>query len=1658
MKKFYLIALFAFVCNFASAQIERVTYRGAFAPAPAAMWTDTWTNWDPNSTDYTDEATVVNITTDIIANTTFVTGKTYKLTGLIYVRNNAILTIQAGVVIKGNTGSSLIITKGSKLNAIGTVGSPIVFTSSKAAGTRATGDWGGVVLLGNARTTAGDSGNTGINNIEGITPSTLTQFGGGTTPNDADSSGIMRYVRIEFCGAPFLPNNEINGLTMGAVGNGTVIDYVQVSFSNDDSFEWFGGSVNCKHLVAFRGLDDDFDTDNGYKGAVQFILGIKDPVVADNAASGSTSEGFEMDGNPAAKNAEAGWDNSTCVFTNATLIGPAQRALIAPTATVDTDHARGARLRRATQARIYNSIFLDFRNNFLFVDGGATSPSSLFNANAGTLKFQNNIIAGVALDATYTGGVNPTSLNSWFTSNNNSYVLNTGVLASPYNTANSADYNLNGTTIDYRPGALASIGASFTDATIAALSPINTTPSNPNKFDAVGYRGAFAPAPAAMWTDTWTNWNPNATEYANELNVVTINSNVTANTTWTAGTTYILSGLIYVTGDATLTIEPGVVVKGTLGSALIITRGSKLNAIGTVTQPIVFTSNVAAGSRATGDWGGIVLLGKARFTAGATGNTGVSNIEGITAAGISEFGGGLTPDDADNSGTLKYVRIEFGGSPLTPDNEINGLTMGAVGSGTTIDYVQCSFINDDSFEWFGGSVNCKHLVAFRGVDDDFDVDNGFKGIVQFALGIKDPAVADQISSSTSEGFEVDNNPAALTAETGWDNSSTIFSNCTLIGPSGRVGQTANTKHQRAARLRRGAEIKLFNSIFLDFKANYVHIDGAVAVANALAGTLKFQNNIIAGVADGTYTAGVRGASASDLTSWFTTNNNTYTTSAGILAKPYNTADYFDYNNNGTTVDYRPGVLASTGAKFDDASIVPFVNSFVPSVTNLTFCQGATGLTPLTAVTTENGVSLRWYTSAITATFTTTAPTPSSSAVGEKTYYVAEVTSFGTVSSRVALKVTILARPTVGLGAIKGVDALTAPTVNVGLYLGTTTAFTYSVNPIIVDPTITTYLWTVPSGVNIISGQGTNTVTVNYLNVAAGAGTVGTILAQGVNAAGCPGVASKLTIKKALATAPTLKMYDKNSAKPTTALTSFGQFAGTTTPVTLVSSTVATATGYKWELPAGVNLVFGGVTPVTTSATYTTEPFLNPVTISSALNTGTKFWTVTTNTYSNVNVNGVPTTIVVSTATQQVYGKSGYATSAAVPYLQYGTVITTVIPSIIVNFEGLTQQTDNALYLGVKSLNGVGASITNNAASTIATLVADIAANVPGVNYNVYTETLTPVIPTSTNGTSTYTLAGTTPSTAKLLKLVSVTPLAPISIKSLNGLVSTIDISTYVGTEKVLTLTAAAVANASSYTWTLPGGVDITGDSLGVTASSTTYTSVSNSISVNYVGVTQGTASVVIAVKANNNVGSSADKTLTLTAAAPATPSVRGTLAICPTAASNVVYTVPVIATRATSYLITPPTGASVNGGAIDAPVSIAATTGATFTVNYPSGFLSPSTAPLYLNIASVNGFGSNLLNRVLKLTNSTVGCPAPRFSDASVANAFSVVAYPNPSSSEFTIETSAKGAINAKVYDMQGRLVENANSTQVGSSLAPGVYNVIVSQGANTKSVRVIKK
>jgi hypothetical protein len=446
-------------------------------------------------------------------------------------------------------------------------------------------------------------------------------------------------------------------------------------------------------------------------------------------------------------------------------------------------------------------------------------------------------------------------------------------------------------------------------------------------FYETSYRGAFAPAPTTMWTGTWANWDPQNTNYGTSNTAIT--TNITTNTTWTAGNVYLLQGQIYVKNNATLTIEPGTIIMGDKsiqGSGLFITKGAKLMAVGTATAPIVFTSNQAVGSRAAGDWGGIILLGKAANNQ----TNGIANIEGLAPTTDTEFGGGLTPDNNDNSGKLKYVRIEFPGYAYQTDKEINGLTLGSVGSATELDYIQVSFSNDDAYEWFGGTVNARHLVSYRNLDDDFDTDFGFSGNVQFGLIVRDPDIADNPAVSTSEGFESDND---ATGSTNNPQTNATFSNVTAIGPyRGNTSNTIAAGYRRGARIRRNSALDIRNSLFMDFQRG-IFIDGTACEGNATGGLIIYKNNIVAGNATGKVTE--RGTTSTfNITAWFAAGmNDSIAATTGILTTPYNY----------TAPDYRPAASSpllsgadftgmSTGLGIKDVSAIAGV-SLYPNPTN-----------------------------------------------------------------------------------------------------------------------------------------------------------------------------------------------------------------------------------------------------------------------------------------------------------------------------------------------------------------------------------------------------------------------------------------------------------------------------------------------------------------------------------------------------------------------------------------------------------------------------------------------------------------------------------------------------------------------------------------------------
>lgn len=414
---------------------------------------------------------------------------TYTLKGWVYVDAGAKLRIPAGTVIKGDkqTMAALIVEPGGYVEMKGTKAAPIVMTSAQPAGQRKPGDWGGLIICGKARN------NQGTQQIEGG-PTTI--HGG---DNDADNSGIYQYIRVEFAGYPFDTDKEINGITFGSVGSGTTIDHLQVSYSNDDSYEWFGGTVSCKYLVAYKGWDDEFDTDNGFSGTVQYCLSIRDPRIADT----SQSNGFESDNN--ASGAET-TPFTSATFRNVTFIGPrtaknsdfanASAYITAGSVYPDNGSKLGLfqaamQIRRSSRLNAENVLAVGYPVG-LIVDG--EKGSTVAYAKAGAFRLKNVIFAGM--------GVIGTDKNKEYEDYLYDYATKTEDRTKP---SFSHTFFLSEPTNKVMDEA--ALGLTDPKGTGQNYCPA-TTLSDGNG----GYIGAFRDA-TDNWIDGWTNFDPQNTAY-----------------------------------------------------------------------------------------------------------------------------------------------------------------------------------------------------------------------------------------------------------------------------------------------------------------------------------------------------------------------------------------------------------------------------------------------------------------------------------------------------------------------------------------------------------------------------------------------------------------------------------------------------------------------------------------------------------------------------------------------------------------------------------------------------------------------------------------------------------------------------------------------------------------------------------------------------------------------------------------------------------------------------------------------------------------------------------------------------------------------------------------------------------------------------------------
>jgi hypothetical protein len=426
-----------------------------------------------------------NVQGTITTNQVWPAGCDTFIDGTVLVSNNAVVTVQAGATVKGRkasfnaTPSALVFLRGAKINAAGTAAAPIVMTSDQAPGTRAKADWGGLSLLGSAPVNfpGGEGG------CEGLPPGTCNF--GGSEPND--SSGQVRFTRIEFSGVELGPDNELNVFTMNGVGRGTTVEFVQANVGDDDAIEWFGGTVNAKYLVATSALDDTFDWQIGYTGSVQFGLGYQNVAIQETTGH----NGIEADNN------EFGFANSPVSnpdFCNVTLIGATRQG--------GALSGSGANLRRGTAGKVGNSILMDFTSAGLDVDDAATIAHGCVSAGSlntvePVLRVQDSILHnnGGAPDqviGTVAGGnCTPDEIGALWVANENLIVAATNPL--PSITASFP------TTVDNR---FFPVGGGIADGAIdcAAL--------RPDVFDAAPYIGAFEPGGGTPenWLVTSGGW------------------------------------------------------------------------------------------------------------------------------------------------------------------------------------------------------------------------------------------------------------------------------------------------------------------------------------------------------------------------------------------------------------------------------------------------------------------------------------------------------------------------------------------------------------------------------------------------------------------------------------------------------------------------------------------------------------------------------------------------------------------------------------------------------------------------------------------------------------------------------------------------------------------------------------------------------------------------------------------------------------------------------------------------------------------------------------------------------------------------------------------------------------------------------------------------
>ena len=614
-------------------------------------------------------------------NLTLTQGSTYNLSGALTVEEGVTLTIEPGVrivAVDDDLVDYILVKQGAKIDAQGTAENPIVMTSELEEA----GAWGGIHICGYAHTNA--EGGTGSSEIGNAT------YGGN---DDADNSGTLRYIRLEYTGFAFDEEHEANGISFYGVGNGTTVDHCQAYKGSDDGFEFFGGSVNVSNMVVTDCSDDSFDWTEGWNGRGTNLVAVQE---SEDVLGYACDCLIEADNN---ENNNQATPIANPELSNLILVGSGS----------DTE---GVRLRRGTYVRMDNAKICG--KGLPLVVESTYTEQALLNGTDGA-HISNTQLSG-----------NISSENGIYTS-----------------TEFQADGNKTYQNISY-----------------------------PTYDDVLA---------ECSWMAGWTrSWGTTSTEAPEE-----ISGTVTENMTLVEGKTYRLNGAVTVEAGATLTIQPGVrvvAVNDDLVDYILVKQGAKIDAQGTAENPIVMTSELEE----AGAWGGIHICGYAHTN--AEGGTGSSEI------GNATYGGN---NDADNSGTLRYIRLEYTGYAFDEEHEANGISFYGVGNGTTVDHCEAYKGSDDGFEFFGGSVNVSNMVVVSCSDDSFDWTEGWNGRGTNLVAYQEaPATLGYACDCLIEADNNENNNQASPI------ANPELTNLILVG---------NGSDSEGVRLRRGTRVRMDNA-------------------------------------------------------------------------------------------------------------------------------------------------------------------------------------------------------------------------------------------------------------------------------------------------------------------------------------------------------------------------------------------------------------------------------------------------------------------------------------------------------------------------------------------------------------------------------------------------------------------------------------------------------------------------------------------------------------------------------------------------------------------------------------------------------------------------------------------------------------------------------